>query len=155
MATNAITLSDVKARISEASKFPEDMGAEMMIPILQAGMLIRNPKLGAPKMVMLTLAAGGLSLVPRVSAELSGTVRLTKSMKARLSHKTPQHGYAHGEKMSTLKAMRVGSSMCKKTVQLVEMSGIIFTPIDTKLDMLENLKTKKHGHPNPCIPRRD
>ena len=93
-------------------------------------------------MVMLTLAAGGLSLVPKVSAELSGTVRLTKSMKARLSHKIPRHGYAHGEKMSTLKAMRVGSTMGKKTVRLVEMSGIIFTPIDTKPDMLKDLNTK-------------
>lgn len=119
LATNTFKWEDVKATVTKMTEFPEDMGVEMMIPVLMVGLLI-----------------------PQVAARLAGTAHLSKGMKARLSYKNPRHGYVHGEKMTTLKAMGAGSTLGMKTTQLVEMRSIIFTPINTKINMLEDLDTK-------------
>ena len=63
---------------------PEDMGLEMMLPILMLGMLMRNPNLIYAKRMILTVAAGSLSLIPQVTAAV-GTAYLSERMKAKLS----------------------------------------------------------------------
>ena len=41
--------------------------------------------------------------------------------------------------METSKALGAGSTKGRKVVQLVEMNAIVFTPLDTHLDVLEKL----------------
>ena len=66
----------------------------------------------------------------------------TLPKKKSYSYKSYSYRYSHGEKMTTLKALGAGSTLGMKTIQLVEMSSIILTPIHTKLHMLKNLATK-------------
>ena len=145
MATNTLTweiiIKNLATHFNKVTELSKDVGVEMMLPILILGMMIRNPSVTHAKWMLLKVVAGSLSLIPKVTAAV-GTAYLSETMKAKLNYKYPKSGYAHGEKMTILKAMSAVSTLGMKTTRLVEMRSIIFTPINTAIAMIERLAQK-------------
>ena len=86
MATNMATWEETSIKLNQMTDHSEEMGPEMMLPILVLGLLIRNPNLKFTKKMIMTMTAGGLSLIPQVTA-LVGTAYLSEDIKAKLNYK--------------------------------------------------------------------
>ena len=91
MATWEETRKNLTTKLTKTTYLPEDMGLEMMLPILVLVLVMRNPNLMYAKRLILTGAAGSWSLIPQVTAAV-WSAYLSESMKAKLSYKALRNG---------------------------------------------------------------
>ena len=77
MATNTFKWKDIKTKVTKMTELPQDMGVEMMLPVLMVGLLMKSPNMAQAKRMMITLAMGSLSLIPQVMAGMVGTAHLS------------------------------------------------------------------------------
>ena len=119
----------------EVAKDFEDLGLGVIIPILMMGVIMKSPRL----QLTMILASSSLTPVPQAAANMPAPAYLSQKMRSRLNQQPAADRYAHGVKMQTLKALGEGSTQGQNVAQLVEMAAIIFTTLDTDLDVLEKL----------------
>ena len=127
-------VKDEWEKTMEVAKDFEDLGLGIIIPILMMGVAMKTPRL----QLTMILASSSLTPVP-TAANQPVPAYLSQEMKSRLNHQPPADRYAHGVKMTALKALGEGSTQGKDVAQLVEMAAIIFTTFNIDLDVLEKL----------------
>ena len=121
----------------EVTKEFEDLGLGVILTLLMIGLAMKKPKL----QLTMFLASSSLTPIP-TAANQPVPAFLSQAMKSRLNHRPQEPRYAHGKKMTAIKALGEGSVRGENVAQLVEMEAIIFTTFNTELGMLERLVNK-------------
>ena len=114
------------------TKTENDLGVELLIPIVVLIHSIRNPRGMQWKLAMIMVLVVGLAMLPKTSAFLKIKNPLNEANRAKLNPNPPRSGaYGMGTKLSLQQAMDTESELGLKTLKLLEIETVIITLADT------------------------
>ena len=93
-------MKDEWEKTMEVAKEFEDLGLGIILPILMMGVALKSPRL----QLTMILASSALTPVP-MAANRPVPAYLSREMKSRHNHQPQEPRYAHGVKMTALKAL--------------------------------------------------